>query len=89
MIRVPTATTVAGLDPEMAAKNMHESTAVIASPPRNWPTAALQAAISRLLIPPRLMMLAASTKNGIAISGNVFRELNSRSGTWVSGMVVK
>ena len=68
---------------------MHDSTAVMASPPRNWPTSALPASVSRLLIPPRLMMLAASTKNGMAISGNVFRELNNRSGTWVSGIVVK
>ena len=89
MMSVPTATTVAGLDPEMAAKNMQARTAVIARPPRNWPTRAFEARIRRLLMPPRLITFAATTKKGIAISGNALSELNNRSGTCVSGMDVK
>jgi hypothetical protein len=52
MRSVPTATTVAGLDPEMAAKNMQLMTAVRASPPGKRPTAAFAASVNRLLMPP-------------------------------------
>ena len=88
IISAPTATTVAGDEPETAAKNMHASTVVIAMPPRRWPTMAAPKSVSRREIPPRDMMLAARM-NGIAISGNEFRALKSRSETWVIGMSVK
>jgi hypothetical protein len=45
--RVPIATTVAALDPEMAANNMQLRTAVMPSPPGSPPTTALAASVSR------------------------------------------
>src|SRR5699024_7662968 len=78
----PTATTVAGDDPETAAKNMQASTVVIAIPPRRWPTMAAPKSVRRREIPPRDMMFAARMKNGIAISGNELSALNRRSETW-------
>ena len=68
---------------------MQDSTAVIASPPRKPPTSACPAWVSRVLIPPRLMIVAARTKNGTATSGKLFSAFASVSGTWVSGTVVK
>src|SRR5699024_3314399 len=89
IISAPTATTVAGDDPETAAKNMQASTVVIAIPPRRWPTMAAPKSVRRREIPPRDMMFAARMKNGIAISGNELSALNRRSETWVIGMSVK
>ena len=65
----PTATTVAGDDPETAEKNMQASTEAIASPPGKWPTRALAKAIMRRATPPVVMKVPARIKNGIASSG--------------------
>jgi len=65
----PTATTVAGEEPDTAANNAHESNAAIASPPRKWPTSAFANAIMRFATPPVVMSAPARMKNGIASSG--------------------
>ena len=62
------ATTVAGLDPERAAKIMQASTPAMARPPRRWPTQAIENRMIRAATPPVDMKLDASTKNGMASS---------------------
>ncbi len=64
----PTATTVAGDDPETAANSMHASTEAIASPPRRWPMQALAKRIMRFATPPVVMNAPPRMKNGIASS---------------------
>ena len=64
----PTATTVAGLDPDTAANSVQASTLAIASPPRMWPTAAMANTTMRLATPPVLISAPARMKNGIDIS---------------------
>ncbi|MDT4890816.1 hypothetical protein FQZ97_1277580 [compost metagenome] len=66
MAMEPTAATVAGLDPDSAAKSMQASTAAIAKPPRMWPTQALAKSMRRRATPPVVMKAPASRKNGIA-----------------------
>ncbi|MCY1462791.1 hypothetical protein D9M71_806010 [compost metagenome] len=66
MAMEPTAATVAGLEPDSAAKSMQASTAAIARPPRMWPTQALAKSIRRRATPPVVMKAPASRKNGIA-----------------------
>ncbi len=44
MTMVPTATTVAGEEPDTAAKSMHASTEAMASPPCRWPDARVREA---------------------------------------------
>lgn len=63
----PTAATVAGPEPEMAAKNMHTTTVTIARPPVNLPKKTLALSIRRLDMPPPPIISPASTKNGMAI----------------------
>ena len=66
IIIAPTAAAVAALEPEIAAKNAQVTTATIASPPEIWPNKLLHKFTRRLEIPPELIRLPASTKNGIA-----------------------
>src|SRR5512137_2904992 len=72
------ATTVAGLDPEMAPKNMQATTVAIASPPGRGPTRTLATAMIRRDMPPALITLAARMKNGMAIKANLSRPANRR-----------
>ena len=69
IITLPTATTVAGADPETAAKNALASNAAMASPPRKCPTSALANATMRRATPPVVMNVPARMKNGTANSG--------------------
>ena len=66
----PTATTVAGDEPETAANSMQASTEAIARPPRRWPMQALAKRIIRLATPPVVMKVPPRMKNGIASSVN-------------------
>ena len=65
----PIAVTVAGDEPERAAKNMDATTVTIPTLPVTHPTTA--SAKSRILrdMPPDFIRLPASIKNGIAIRG--------------------
>src|SRR5699024_10266041 len=51
----PTATTVAGDDPDTAANSTQASTEAMARPPRRWPTTELAKRIMRLATPPVVM----------------------------------
>ena len=64
----PTATTVAGEEPETAANRQQARTEAIARPPCKCPTEALAKRIIRRATPPVVMKAPASTKNGMAIS---------------------
>ncbi len=66
----PTATTVAGDEPETAANSMQASTEAIARPPCRWPMQALAKRIIRLATPPVVMKVPPRMKNGIASSVN-------------------
>ena len=66
---LPTATTVAGAEPETAAKNAHASNEAMASPPRKCPTKAFAKSIMRFATPPVFMNVAAVMKTGTASSG--------------------
>ena len=68
MTMVPMATTVAGDDPESAAKSMQAKTPAIARPPRKWPTQAMAKRMIRCATPPVDMKADARMKNGIASS---------------------
>ncbi len=63
---VPIATTVAGLEPLIAAKSMHAMTPLIAMPPGTQPMRACAKSTRRWLICPRLMTAPLMMKNGIA-----------------------
>ena len=62
-----TAATVAGPEPEIAAKNIHTTTVTIARPPVYLPKKALAVFMRRLDIPPPPIISPARTKNGIDI----------------------
>src|SRR5690554_3041470 len=81
----PTATTVAGLEPEMAPKNMLELTAVMLRPPVKRPTKRLAKCTMRCDSPPTLIRLPVRMKNGMAMSENLSRPANRRSMTMASG----
>ena len=68
IIIVPTATTVAGEDPETAAKKVHARIDAIARPPRICPTQAIEKRISRLATPPVDIKTPPKIKKGIASS---------------------
>jgi len=65
---VPIATTVAGDDPDNAAKSIQANTPAIASPPWKWPTQAIAKRMMRFATPPVDMKVEARMKNGIARS---------------------
>ena len=85
---LPTAITVAGLDPDIAEKNIELMTVVIPSPPSIGRTKAFPNLISLLDIPPCAIILPAKIKNGIAISGNLSMPENRRWITRTGGVVV-
>lgn len=64
----PIATTVAGAEPEMAAKNMQARIETFASPPYMPPTTFIERSISLFDIPPHSMSLPAIINSGIAKS---------------------
>ena len=64
----PIAATVAGDEPESAAKIIHARTPAIAKPPRRCPTNAIEKRMIRCATPPVDMKDDARMKNGIASS---------------------
>ena len=65
---VPIATTVAGEDPDRAAKSMQAKTPAMARPPGKCPTQATENRMIRRATPPVVMKADARMKNGIASS---------------------
>ena len=84
----PMATTVAGDDPETAAKSAHAITPASASPPCQWPTMDEAKLIMRRATPPCVRKLPARMKNGIAMISNFSMPVKSLSATDVIGTVV-
>lgn len=68
IIKEPIADTVAGPDPDIAAKNIHATVVTSAKPPVKWPIMALKRSNNRREMPPYIIKLPATTKNGIARS---------------------
>ena len=71
IITRPRAATVAGPEPEMAAKKQETMTHTMARPPRRWPTQVSARRIRRLEIWALSMMLPARMKKGMASSTNL------------------
>ncbi len=67
----PNAATVAGPEPEIAAKKHDVTTPTIANPPFLWPTNLLAILISFSEIPAFSIVFPASIKNGIANNANL------------------
>ena len=92
----PIATTVAGLDPETAAKRIQAMIPAIAKPPAIKPTRTLANRTMRLATPPVDRKLELKIKNGMAMSvtcsmvaANLFGNIPAKtevvvvnSGTW-------
>ncbi len=86
---VPIATTVAGLEPLIAAKSMHARTPLIAMPPGTHPMKACAKSIKRWLIWPLLMTAPLMMKNGMASRVGLSARLRMPSMTivnWVSSV---
>ena len=66
MTMVPMATTVAGEEPDSAAKSMQAKTPAIARPPWKWPTQAMAKRMMRRATPPVDMKAEARMKKGMA-----------------------
>ena len=77
----PIATTVAGDDPEIAAKNAQASTPARPRPPYQCPTMEVANAIIRRATPPWVRKLPARMKNGIAMISKFSMPVNSFSAT--------
>ena len=69
------AATVAGPEPEMAAKNMQVATEAMAMPPGRAPSISSATARSRSDKPPSPMKMPAATKNGMAMMGKLSMEV--------------
>jgi hypothetical protein len=72
----PTATTVAGADPDIAPKKAHVTMVTIANPPVTCPTKLSATLTSLWDNPPPTINAPDSMKKGIAISGKEFKEVN-------------
>ena len=68
---MPSAATVAGPEPEIAAKKQATPTQTTISPPFIWPTQVCAKLIRRSEMPAFSMMVPPRIKNGIAISTNL------------------
>src|SRR5690606_25258333 len=77
IIKPPIAATVAGPDPEIAAKNIQATIVTMLNPPVIQPTNAEANASSLFDTPPLPIRIPASIKNGIASKGNESREVNA------------
>jgi hypothetical protein len=88
------AATVAGAEPEIAAKNMDATTVTRARPPEREPMTALARWISLLEIPPFSIKAPAIIKKGIAIKGkesvavNIFWATTIRGTVWKMNMAL-
>ena len=74
---VPTAATVAGPEPETAAKNIQTSTVTIAKPPVTLPKNILQTFKILVDTPPALIKSPARINIGIAKIGNESQEVTN------------
>ena len=77
----PRAATVAGPEPEIAAKKHATSTHTIATPPLKWPTHAWASLIRRVEIPDFSIMLPPRMKKGIAIRTDLVIAAETSCGT--------
>ena len=82
------ATTVAGLEPDTAAKSAQAMTPASPSPPCQWPIIEVANAIMRFATPPWVRKLPARMKNGIAMISNFSMPVKSFSATASIGTVV-
>lgn len=83
---LPIAITVAGDEPEMAAKNMHAITEAMASPPVNFPTKSFITLTSLSEIAPSDMIFPARIKKGTLRSTKLSRPLNNCCTSDVGGV---
>lgn len=77
IMMLPIATTVARLDPVMAAKNAHEAIVAIARPPFTRPNTMFMRPMSLLAVSPWAATPPAKMKNGTARRTNLSRPPNS------------
>ena len=77
----PMATTVAGLEPEIVAKNVHARIAAMANPPCIHPTSASAKRMMRRAMPPSVRKLPDNTKNGTAMIAKLSSPVNRRCET--------
>ena len=77
----PSAATVAGPEPEIAAKKQATSTQTIATPPLKWPTQAWASLMRRVEMPDFSMMLPPRMKKGIAIRTDLVIAAETSCGT--------
>lgn len=82
------AATVAGPEPEIAAKNIHVRIAAIPRPPGSQPRIELQKLISLLEIPPVSIRLPATMKSGTASDGKESVAVNILCTTTISGVLL-
>src|SRR5512139_3168577 len=85
----PIATTVAGLEPDSAAKNAQDNTAASASPPCMEPTSEVAKRMMRAATPPVVRNAPDRMKNGMAMMANWSSPVNRRCDTISTGMVEK
>ncbi len=84
----PIATTVATLDPEIAANIAQAATPASPSPPGKCPTIEVVKAIMRRATPPRVRKVPARMKNGIAMMPKLSRPENNFNPTLSIGTSV-
>ena len=82
----PIAATVAGFEPDSAAKNAEAITVIIPSPPGIVPTKDLANSTSRRDIPPVSIKPPAIIKKGMAMNGNESTAVNIRWATTNGGV---
>src|SRR5512142_2130497 len=86
----PMATTVAGLEPDTAAKRAQAITPAKPSPPYQWPTMVVAKWIIRRATPPWVRKLPARMKNGIAMISKFSIPVKSFIATaWIGTSVMK
>ena len=84
---MPIEETSATAEPEIPPKNIDARQFTCARPPRTRPIRALENAISRREIPPRLIISPESIKNGIAKSEKEFTPETMRCTIDISGIL--
>ena len=82
----PIAATVAGLEPDKAAKKAEAITVMMPNPPGSEPTSDLAKSTNRRDMPPVSMNPPAIMKKGIAMNGNESTAVNIRCATTSGGV---
>ena len=88
IMKDPMADTVAGPEPEMAAKNMQANTVTMARPPAMKPTRLSARFTRRLEMPPLHMSAPARMKKGMARKGKASSPVKDFCATKARGMLV-